>query len=45
MIVDTHLHLVDRTALSYPWLAGEPRLQGLQRRQRIELDRERVGVE
>ena len=22
MIVDTHLHIVDQTALSYPWLAG-----------------------
>ena len=26
MIVDTHLHLIDRTALRYPWLAGEPAL-------------------
>jgi predicted TIM-barrel fold metal-dependent hydrolase len=26
MIVDTHLHLIDRTALAYPWLAGEPAL-------------------
>ena len=24
MIIDTHLHLIDRTALSYPWLAGVP---------------------
>ena len=22
MIVDTHLHVVDRTALDYPWLSG-----------------------
>src|SRR6218665_3169680 len=22
MIVDTHLHIVNQTALSYPWLAG-----------------------
>jgi predicted TIM-barrel fold metal-dependent hydrolase len=25
-IVDTHLHLIDRRALSYPWLAGVPAL-------------------
>lgn len=26
MIVDTHLHLIDRAALAYPWLAGAPSL-------------------
>ena len=26
MIVDTHLHLIDLTALRYPWLAGVPAL-------------------
>ncbi len=26
MIVDTHLHIIDRQALRYPWLAGEPAL-------------------
>ena len=26
MILDTHLHLIDRTRLSYPWLAGLPPL-------------------
>jgi predicted TIM-barrel fold metal-dependent hydrolase len=26
MIIDTHLHIVDRSALSYPWLAGAPAL-------------------
>lgn len=26
MIFDTHLHLIDRTRLSYPWLAGLPPL-------------------
>ncbi|MGO4871430.1 MAG: amidohydrolase family protein [Roseiarcus sp.] len=25
-IIDTHLHLIDRAALSYPWLAGVPAL-------------------
>ncbi|WP_077965768.1 amidohydrolase family protein [Ensifer adhaerens] len=26
MIIDTHLHLIDRSKLSYPWLAGVPAL-------------------
>ncbi|RFC68634.1 MULTISPECIES: amidohydrolase family protein [Mesorhizobium] len=26
MIIDTHLHLIDQSALSYPWLAGVPAL-------------------
>lgn len=26
MIIDTHLHVIDKTALRYPWLAGEPAL-------------------
>lgn len=26
MIVDTHLHIIDRSALRYPWLAGVPAL-------------------
>jgi predicted TIM-barrel fold metal-dependent hydrolase len=26
MIVDTHLHVIDQSALSYPWLAGAPAL-------------------
>lgn len=26
MFVDTHLHLIDQSALSYPWLGGEPLL-------------------
>ena len=26
MIIDTHLHLIDRSALRYPWLAGVPAL-------------------
>jgi len=24
MIIDTHLHVIDRTRLAYPWLAGTP---------------------
>src|SRR5262245_50466129 len=26
MIIDTHLHLIDRSALRYPWLAAVPAL-------------------
>ena len=26
MLVDTHLHIIDRTTLSYPWLSGVPAL-------------------
>jgi predicted TIM-barrel fold metal-dependent hydrolase len=26
MIIDTHLHLIDRSALAYPWLSGAPAL-------------------
>lgn len=26
MIIDTHLHLIDQSALSYPWLSGVPLL-------------------
>lgn len=26
MIIDTHLHIIDRSALRYPWLANEPAL-------------------
>ena len=26
MIIDTHLHVIDQSALSYPWLSGAPAL-------------------
>jgi predicted TIM-barrel fold metal-dependent hydrolase len=26
VLVDTHLHLIDKSRLSYPWIAGEPAL-------------------
>ena len=26
MILDTHLHIIDQSALSYPWLSGVPAL-------------------
>ena len=26
MLVDTHLHLIDKSRLDYPWIAGEPAL-------------------
>ena len=26
VLVDTHLHLIDKSRLSYPWLSGAPAL-------------------
>ncbi len=26
MFIDTHLHIIDRSALPYPWLSGAPAL-------------------
>src|SRR5689334_1882948 len=26
VLVDTHLHIIDQSRLSYPWVAGEPAL-------------------
>jgi predicted TIM-barrel fold metal-dependent hydrolase len=26
MLVDTHLHIIDQSRISYPWVAGEPKL-------------------
>src|SRR4051812_43290040 len=26
MIIDTHLHVIDQSAMSYPWLSGAPAL-------------------
>ncbi|ENT07273.1 hypothetical protein C038_00152 [Brucella sp. 63/311] len=26
MLIDTHLHLIDKNALSYPWLESAPAL-------------------
>ena len=44
MIIDTHLHVIDRTALSYPWLDGEPALNHDFLYERYEAEARRVGV-
>ncbi len=44
MIVDTHLHLIDRSALSYPWLAGEPALNRDHSYEEYALQAKRCGI-
>ncbi|MGO4871084.1 MAG: amidohydrolase family protein [Roseiarcus sp.] len=43
-IVDTHLHLIDRGALSYPWLAGVPALNHDFLLERYSLEAFRCGI-
>lgn len=45
MIVDTHLHLIDRTALRYPWLAGEPALNRDFSQEEYATEARRAGIE
>ncbi|MBZ9797337.1 amidohydrolase family protein [Mesorhizobium sp. ES1-4] len=45
MIVDTHLHLIDRSALRYPWLAGVPTLDRDFSYEEYATEAQRVGVE
>ena len=45
MIIDTHLHLIDRTALRYPWLAGVPALNRDFSYDEYAVEAQRVGVE
>lgn len=45
MIIDTHLHLIDRSALRYPWLAGEPALDRDFSYEEYAAEAKRVGVE
>ena len=44
MIIDTHLHLVSRQALRYPWLAGEPKLDRDWSYATYALEARRLGV-
>lgn len=44
MIVDTHLHLIDRGALGYPWLAGVPALDDDFLYHRYALEARRAGI-
>ena len=43
-ILDTHLHLVDRSRLDYPWLANEPALNRDWSLQTYAQEARRVGV-
>ncbi|PZV35614.1 amidohydrolase family protein [Mesorhizobium kowhaii] len=45
MIVDTHLHLIDRSVLRYPWLAGVPALNRDFSYDEYAVEAHRVGVE
>jgi predicted TIM-barrel fold metal-dependent hydrolase len=45
MIVDTHLHLIDRTALRYPWLSGEPALDRDFSQDEYAREARRAGIE
>lgn len=45
MIVDTHLHLIDKTALRYPWLAGVPTLDHDFSEEEYALQARRAGIE
>lgn len=44
MLFDTHLHLVDRTRLPYPWLAGAPALDRDWSYDAYEATARRVGI-
>ncbi|MEO5758061.1 MAG: amidohydrolase [Mesorhizobium sp.] len=45
MIIDTHLHLIDRSALRYPWLAGVPALDRDFSYDEYATEAQRVGVD
>lgn len=45
MIIDTHLHLIDRSGLRYPWLAGVLALNRDFSYEEYALEAQRVGVE
>lgn len=45
MIVDTHLHLIDLTALRYPWLAGVPALNRDHSHDEYATQARRAGIE
>ncbi|CAN7624671.1 amidohydrolase family protein [Ensifer sp. T173] len=45
MIVDTHLHLINKSALTYPWLTGVPALDRDFLYSTYEAEARRVGIE
>ncbi|WP_422369810.1 amidohydrolase family protein [Hoeflea sp.] len=44
MTVDTHLHVIDPTALEYPWLAGVPQLNKPWTYEHYALEARRAGI-
>ena len=45
MILDTHLHIVDQSALAYPWLSGAPALNRDFRYEDYAREARRLGIE
>ena len=45
MIIDTHLHLIDISALRYPWLAGAPQLNHDFSQEDYAVEARRAGIE
>ena len=45
MIIDTHLHLIDLSALRYPWLAGAPQLNRDFSQEDYAVEARRAGIE
>jgi predicted TIM-barrel fold metal-dependent hydrolase len=44
VIIDTHLHVIDQSALSYPWLSGVPALNRDFRHEEYAREAQRVGI-
>lgn len=44
MIVDTHLHVIDKRALSYPWISSVPQLDSDWSYESYERDARRAGI-
>ena len=44
MIIDTHLHLIDRSALRYPWLAGVPAIDRDFSHEEYAVEARRAGI-
>ena len=44
MIIDTHLHVIDQSALSYPWLSGAPALNRDFPYEEYAREAQRVGI-
>ena len=45
MIIDTHLHVIDQSALSYPWLSSVPALNRDFRYEEYAREAKRVGID